>query len=61
MVTDVSSRPSAPTVSFPISTSFGAKPLPETRLPSCVPQTIDTGVLAGRPCALSDARVSTGP
>src|SRR5580704_6086204 len=60
-VTDASTRPPAPTVSFDNSVSLGAKPLPETRLPWCVPQTSDTGVLAGRPLAFSDARVNTGP
>src|SRR6476646_5815105 len=53
--------PSPPMVVFFSSTSFGAKPLPDTRLPSCVPQTIATCALAGRPRALSVARDRTGP
>ena len=49
MVTEVSSRPSAPTVSFRSSTSFGAKPLPETRLPSLVPPDDRHRCVGGKP------------
>src|SRR4029453_15635197 len=61
IVKGASSLPSAPMFSVPNSVSFGAKPFPETRLPSHVPQMRETDVLGGRPLAFSDARVSTGP
>src|SRR6266850_2809436 len=56
-----SSRPSGPTMGLARCCSFGAKPLPDTRLPACVPQMTETGAFAGNPLPLSSARVLTGP